>query len=187
MNSEKKKVLVIDDQQEIRELVDVTLRDTEFEVVEAANGREGILVARNQKPHIILLDIIMPKFDGYMTCKILKRNPSTKDIPVIFMTARKTKEDIQKSMKVGGSDYIMKPFDPSDLMTRLRRVSESSVARSDNSKKSKKLNGDDSISKKTKKKVAESLINFKNFLTLALSLFPNKLSFVFPFLTIKGQ
>jgi len=164
MNSKKKKILVIDDQLEIRELVDVTLRGTEFDVLKASGGKEGIQIAKEQKPHIILLDIIMPKIDGYMTCKILKRNPTTKDIPVIFLTARKTKEDIQKSMKVGGSDYIMKPFDPSDLMTRLRRVSSSKEARSARqSTKSKNIEEEGSPLEKTKVKVVESLMSFKKY------------------------
>ena len=94
MNSKKKKVLVIDDQLEIRELVDVTLRGTEFDVLKASGGKEGIKIAQEQKPDLILLDIMMPKFDGYTTCKVLKRNPATKNIPVIFLTAKKTKEDI---------------------------------------------------------------------------------------------
>ncbi len=163
MDSEKKTVLIIDDQKEIRELITRTLRDSEFQVIEAENGRDGIIAARDQKPHIILLDVMMPKFDGYMTCSILKRNPSTKDIPVIFLTARKTKEDIQKALKAGGADYVMKPFDPSDLMTRLRRVYESHVVRNENRMKSKQLSKNDSVTEKTKKKVVESLMNFKKY------------------------
>ena len=129
MNSEKKKVLVIDDQLEIRELVDITLRGTEFDVLKASGGKEGILIAKQQKPDLILLDIMMPKFDGYVTCKVLKRNPDTRDIPVIFLTAKKSKEDIQTALKAGGSDYIAKPFSPSDLLTRLRRLGETHEVR----------------------------------------------------------
>ena len=94
MNSEKKIVLIIDDREEIRDIVIATLRGSEFEVFEASNGRDGIQVAKEQKPDLILLDIIMPGFDGFATCKIIKRNPDIKDIPVIFLTAKKSKEDI---------------------------------------------------------------------------------------------
>ena len=84
MKSEKKKVLVIDDHEEILELVEITLRGSEFEVLKASGGKSGIIIAREQKPDIILLDIMMPVFDGYMTSKVLKRNLVTKNIPIIF-------------------------------------------------------------------------------------------------------
>ncbi len=165
MDSEKKKVLVVDDQMEIRELIAVFLRGTEFKFVEASNGCDGILVARDQKPDVILLDIMMPKFDGFMTCKVLKRNPATKDIPVIFLTAKKTKEDIKKALEAGGSDYLMKPFDPSDLLTRLRRVlSSKEVRRTRQSTKSKKMEEEDSqLLQKTKPKVVKPLMSFKKY------------------------
>ncbi len=140
MNSEKKKVLVIDDHLEIRELVDITLRGTEFDALKAPGGKEGIQIAREQKPDLILLDIMMPKFDGYMTCKVLKRITVTKDIPIIFLTAKKTKEDIKEALRAGGSDYIAKPFSPSELLTRLRRISEShEVKRAKKIKESKEI------------------------------------------------
>jgi len=89
MDTEKKKVLIIDDQEEIRDLVIATLCGSEFEVFEAAIGRIGIQFDREQKPDLILLDVIMPGFDGFTMCKIIKRNPDIKDIPVIFLTAKK--------------------------------------------------------------------------------------------------
>ena len=84
MNSKKKKLLVIDDQLEIRELVDITLRGTEFDVIKASGGKEGIQIAKGKKPDLILLDIMMPKIDGYMTYKVLKRNPATKGYSSYF-------------------------------------------------------------------------------------------------------
>jgi len=140
MNSEKKKVLIIDDQEEIRELIDVTLRGTEFDVLKAVNGKEGIQIAKEQKPDLILLDIAMPVFDGYMTCKVLKRNSVTKEIPVVFLTGKKTKENINAALKVGGSDYIVKPFSPSELLVRLRRIEGSRrVKRAEKTKESKPM------------------------------------------------
>jgi len=122
MSPEKKKVLVIDDHEEALDLVDVTLRGTEFEVIKALGGREGIQIARVIKPDLILLDIMMPNFDGFMTSKAIKRNPATRDIPIIFLTAKKTKEDLYESVKAGGLDYIVKPFSPNDLLTRVRKT-----------------------------------------------------------------
>jgi len=139
MGPKKKKVLVIDDQLEIRELVDVTLRGTEFDILKASGGKEGIQIAKEQNPDLILLDIMMPVYDGYMTCKILKRNTRTKNIPVIFLTAKKTKEDIKEALKTGGSDYIVKPFSPSELLTRLRRIGESHEVNRAKNKESKEM------------------------------------------------
>ncbi len=122
MDQEKYKILTIDDNPEIHELVDRTLQGTEFSVLKASSGREGILIAKEEHPSVILLDIMMPDFDGFMTGKVLKRNINTKQIPIIFLSAKKTKEDINKAIQAGGSDYITKPFSPSDLLTRLRRT-----------------------------------------------------------------
>jgi len=166
MNSKKKRVLIIDDQLEIRELVDVTLRSTEFDIIKAPGGKEGIQIAKEQKPDLILLDIIMPGFDGYMTCKVLKRNTVTRDIPVIFLTAKKAKEDIQTALKAGASDYIVKPFSPSELLTHLRGIGESHEIRRakktkepQKMKEEKELPEEKSITKYQKK----SLINIKRY------------------------
>ena len=122
MDSEKKKVLIIDDQEEIRDLVDASLHDTEFEVIKASNGRVGIEMAREDKPDIILLDIMMPDLDGFMTCQMLKQYSETKDIPVIFLTAKHTMKGRTIALMAGAHDYIMKPFSPDDLLRRLRRM-----------------------------------------------------------------
>ena len=72
----------------------------------------------------LVLDIMMPNIDGCMVSKIIKRNPSTKDIPIIFLTAKKTKDDVRKAITSGGIDYIAKPFDISNLLTKLRKMME---------------------------------------------------------------
>jgi len=125
MNTKKKKVLIIDDHEEIRELVSVTLRGTEFEVLKASGGRKGIQLAREQKPDVILLDIIMPEIDGFTVSNFIKQIPDTEDIPIIFLSAKETKEGLNIALKQGAVDYIIKPFSPNDLLTRLRRAIES--------------------------------------------------------------
>ncbi len=120
MKEHGKKVLIIDDTEEIRDLVFVSLADSEFETIGAANGRDGFQTARDKKPDLILLDVMMPGFDGFETCKYLKINPDTKDIPVVFLTAKNTKSDIQKALSVGAIDYIIKPFSPSELLKRIK-------------------------------------------------------------------
>ena len=124
MNSEKKTVLIIDDREEIRELVAITLRGTEFKVLEASGGHKGIQIARKHKPDVILLDIMMPEIDGFTVSNFIKQIPDTKDIPIIFLTAKETKVGLNIALKQGAVDYIMKPFNPNDLLARLRRAIE---------------------------------------------------------------
>ncbi len=120
--AKKKTILIIDDNPEIMEIVSRSLHGTEFHVIGASDGREGIQIAKEHMPDIILLDITMPGFDGFMTGKVIKRNQETKGIPIIFLSARKTKQDITSAIQAGGSDYIIKPFSPHDLLTRIRRT-----------------------------------------------------------------
>ncbi len=149
MSKEKKIVLVIDDNVDIRDLVARTLQGTEFHVLQASDGSEGIQIAKEHKPDVILLDIMMPKYDGFMVGKVLKRNINTKEIPIIFLSAKKTKQDINTAVQAGGSDYIVKPFSPSDLMTRLRRVAESKEVKIARKKEdeNKKLEKDELLTK----------------------------------------
>lgn len=127
MDYEKKKVLVIDDNEEILDLVDRTLRGSEFEVYKALNGYEGIQIANKLRPDIILLDIMMPELDGFTMHNILKQSSVTKDIIVIYLTA----------LQVKGFDYILKPFNRRDLLTRLRRTAGSQEALQARKKKKK--------------------------------------------------
>ncbi len=145
LNTEKKKVLVIDDNEEILDLVDSTLRGSEFEVYKASNGFEGIQIANKLRPDIILLDIMMPELDGFTMCNILKQSSVTNDIPVIFLTA----------LQVGGSDYILKPFSPRDLLTRLRRTAGSQEIKT-NTRKDE--SGETTTKKKSTAAVQESKI-----------------------------
>ena len=123
------KILIIDDDESIRELVARTLQNTEFQVIQVKEGREGLQLAKEQRPDLILLDIMMPRFDGFMAGKVLKRNAGTKDIPIIYLSGKKTKQDITAAIQAGGSDYIVKPFNPSDMLTRIRKLIGSVDAR----------------------------------------------------------
>ena len=122
MDSVKKKILIIDDNKEITELVERILEGTEFELVKSNNGQEGIHIAREQRPDAILLDIMMPELDGFTTCRFLRQIPETRDIPVIYLTGKETEKGHTIALKSGASDYIVKPFNPKDLLDRLRRV-----------------------------------------------------------------
>ncbi len=121
MSREKKLILVIDDQKDTRELIKSTLTNDEFSVITAPGGREGIQLAKMRKPDIILLDMVMPRFDGVQTCALLKKIPTTKDIPVVFLTASKDKEKVLRAIKAGGVDYVVKPFSPGEMIDRIRK------------------------------------------------------------------
>ncbi|MFC1537367.1 response regulator [Gemmatimonadota bacterium] len=122
MCKKKKKILVIDDQKDTRDIVAKTLSNDEFEVITAPGGREGIQIAKLQRPDVILLDMMMPNFNGVQTCRVLKKFPGTKEIPVIFLTASNNQEDVLDAIKAGGRDYIVKPFSPSAVMNRIQSL-----------------------------------------------------------------
>ncbi|HIK27587.1 MAG: response regulator [Oscillatoriaceae bacterium SKW80] len=119
-NLAKKSILIIDDSPTNLELISELFNDSEFEVCIAPDGEVGIKKAEVERPDLILLDVIMPGIDGFETCKMLKKNPATKDIPVIFMTARSETVDKVKGLTIGAVDYITKPFQQEEVLARLR-------------------------------------------------------------------
>ena len=125
MNDGKIKILVIDDHRPTREVIIQTLTAEEsedFELFAAPGGREGLQIAKLKQPDIILLDMNMPGLDGIATCRALKRAPMTKHIPVIFLTASGDPKDVKGAIESGGSDYIVKPFEPLELVSRIVKV-----------------------------------------------------------------
>lgn len=107
MCRKKKKVLIIDDQEKARELLDVTLRKMDLELFKSSNCSNGIRIAKSELPDLILLDNMMPEIDGITTCKILKRNPITSGIPIVFLTAKGSRLDVKVALEAGGEDYIV--------------------------------------------------------------------------------
>lgn len=111
-----KKILVIEDNTEVRENICEILELDSYEVIAAENGKIGVDKAVNEKPDLILCDVMMPELDGFGVLKILNRNPKTYHIPFIFLTAKAEKEDMRKGMGLGAEDYITKPFDDTQLL-----------------------------------------------------------------------
>ncbi|MBI4719716.1 MAG: response regulator, partial [Chitinivibrionia bacterium] len=93
-----------------------------FEVITANNGELAIEKARQERPDLIVLDIMMPVLDGYETCRRLKRLPETKDIPVVLLTAKGRDVDKRLGFEVGAIDYIVKPFSPNSLIGRIQEI-----------------------------------------------------------------
>ncbi len=111
-----KKILLIEDNHEIRENTAEILSLANYEVVEAENGKTGVDKAKVEKPDLIICDIMMPQLDGYGVLHMLSKNPATSGIPFIFLTAKSEKEDFRKGMNLGADDYLTKPFDDIELL-----------------------------------------------------------------------
>jgi DNA-binding response OmpR family regulator len=120
-----KKILVIEDNPEIRENTAEILSLADYSVVTAANGKEGVDFALKEKPDLIICDIMMPELDGYGVLYILSKKPETAMIPFIFVTAKTERSDVRKGMELGADDYLTKPFDDTELLnaveTRFRK------------------------------------------------------------------
>lgn len=116
------KILVVDDEPHLVEVMASRLRANRYEVVTAVLGREGLEKAKKEKPDLILLDILMPDMDGHQVLSHLKEMAETRNIPVMMLTVKKWSEDIKNAMAGGAVDYVVKPFDPSVLLEKIRGV-----------------------------------------------------------------
>jgi two-component system alkaline phosphatase synthesis response regulator PhoP len=116
------RILVVDDEIYIVHILDFSLGMEGYEVVTALDGEEALEKAMDSKPDLIVLDIMMPKMDGYETCKALKADDRTKDIPVILLSAKGRNVDMQTGYDVGADEYITKPFSPRKLVDRINTM-----------------------------------------------------------------
>jgi two-component system alkaline phosphatase synthesis response regulator PhoP len=114
-----KTVLVVDDEQRLVSVVKAYLEQAAFRVVTAANGRDALHVARQEKPDLIILDIMMPEVDGYEFLRIHRKE---RDTPVIMLTARVADNEKVIGLELGADDYVTKPFKPRELIARVRAV-----------------------------------------------------------------
>jgi len=118
-----KKILMVDDQLEVRELVEVTLRAEEYQIFQAVSAEEAVEIARSERPELIIMDIMMPgKFDGLEAVRILKTAPETKECKIIILTAMGQETDKTRGYEAGADDYFVKPFSPLDLIRKVEEV-----------------------------------------------------------------
>ena len=118
-----KKVLIVDDKAEIRRLVEITLRVGDYDILQAQNAREAVEIARNNKPDLIIMDIMMPgSMDGLEATRILKGDPETKDSIIIMLTAKGQESEKEKGIEAGADDYFVKPFSPLELIKKIEEV-----------------------------------------------------------------
>ena len=116
------RVLVIDDEAPIRLLCRVNLEAEGMSVMEAGDGPSGLELARSEQPEVILLDVMMPGLDGWRVAEHLLEDSVTREIPIVFLTARADIRDRARGMDLGGLDYITKPFNPVELASLVRTV-----------------------------------------------------------------
>ncbi|MBI4230086.1 MAG: response regulator [Planctomycetes bacterium] len=117
-----KLVLVADDHRNIRNIVCFTLEKEGFGTVQASDGQGALFALLSNKVDLILLDSAMPRIDGLEVCRTLKKDPKTRDIPIIFSTGRTDKQHVLDAIQAGAADYIVKPFAPDVLVNKVRKV-----------------------------------------------------------------
>jgi twitching motility two-component system response regulator PilG len=117
----KKKILVVDDSPTTRKVVVITLKQKGYILVEAKDGLEALSKINDERPDLVLLDIILPKMDGYRILSIVKKTPELKDIPVILLTSKDGLVDKVKGRLAGSTAYLTKPFEPNDLIETVRK------------------------------------------------------------------
>lgn len=122
--SDRKKILVVDDEPDIVKVVRKRLEESGYEVVTASDGQEGLEKARGVSPDLVILDLMLPKMDGYRVCGLLKRDARYAKIPVIIFSARGQADDIDLGKEVGADAYIMKPFDFQKLLMKIKELLE---------------------------------------------------------------
>lgn len=118
----KEKILVVDDEENLLELVKYNLEKEGYIVESVLSGEEAINAARTQNPDLIILDLMLPGIDGFDVCKILKNNRETSEIPIIILTAKGEDSDIVAGLEIGADDYVTKPFSPKVLIARIRTI-----------------------------------------------------------------
>ncbi|HVM72884.1 MAG TPA: response regulator [Anaerolineales bacterium] len=116
------KILIAEDERDIRDLITFTLTFAGFQVVAASNGEEALNLARQEIPDLILMDVRMPRMTGYEACTLMKKDDKLKDIPVIFLSAKGQDSEIQAGIQAGATDYLLKPFAPDQLTERIQTV-----------------------------------------------------------------
>lgn len=118
----RKKILLVDDEAPLRALVSATLEASHYEFLQATNGKEGLEVARREKPELILLDVAMPEIDGFEVCRQLKADPETSGITIIILTALSQEANRRRGREVGADGYIVKPFSPTALLKKAQEI-----------------------------------------------------------------
>jgi two-component system phosphate regulon response regulator PhoB len=118
----KAKILIVDDEPDALEILGFKLREAGFTPLLARDGAKALIAARDERPDLIVLDLMLPEVDGLEICKILRRDPLTATVPIIMLTARAAEMDRVLGLELGADDYVTKPFSPRELVLRIRKL-----------------------------------------------------------------
>jgi DNA-binding response OmpR family regulator len=124
MGGSKRRVLLADDDPGLRRLIGTTLGTEDFDLLHAVDGEEALEIAREKHPELVLLDVNMPKLDGFEVCRNLKNEPATAGIKIVMLTARAADTDRARGREVGADDYFIKPFSPVQLLNKVYALLE---------------------------------------------------------------
>jgi len=117
-----KKILIAEDERDIRDLIAFTLRFAGYEVLTANNGEEAVQITKKDLPDLVLTDVRMPRMTGYEACKLIKADPATQHIPVVFLSAKGQEAEVQTGLDSGGDEYLLKPFAPDQLTQKVAEI-----------------------------------------------------------------
>ncbi len=120
--TDRKRILVVDDEDDLRSMLKFRLEAMDYDVSEAVDGQEGLDKARSSRPDLIILDLMLPKIDGFKVCRMLKFDEKYKHIPIIMFTARAQEKDKQIGKEMGAEAYVTKPFDPDILLSKIKEL-----------------------------------------------------------------
>jgi DNA-binding response OmpR family regulator len=116
------KILIAEDERDIRDLIAFTLQFAGHQVITANNGEEAVSLTLAEIPDLVLTDVRMPKMSGYEACKLIKADPSTKHIPVVFLSAKGQEAEVQTGLQSGADEYLLKPFAPDQLTKKVSEI-----------------------------------------------------------------
>ena len=122
MTDTPRRILVVDDEPDVRELVVHRMRRSGYDVISAKNGEEGMELALSEAPALVIADVMMPRVDGFELTRRLRGDERTRRIPVILLTAKAQEADVSQGFDAGADDYLRKPFNPDELVARVRAV-----------------------------------------------------------------
>lgn len=118
----KERILIVDDEEDILELIRYNLKKEGYDVISAENGEKCLAMVATHSPDLIVLDLMMPGLDGLDVCRMVKNSPATEAIPIIMLTAKSSESDIVVGLELGADDYVLKPFSPRILIARIKSV-----------------------------------------------------------------
>ena len=124
MASSVTKIVVVDDEKEMAQLLKIELESEGYQVSMAHDGKAGFALIRGMKPNLVILDVMMPKMDGYEVLNAIRGDPTIKDIPVIMLSAKGLENEVKKGLRLGATEYILRPFDPESLIKRIKVILE---------------------------------------------------------------